>query len=78
MIAFVFEMFFLCVGSYSYIILPMIGLGIVAFGIKYVIPFILFAFNFVVEFLSFCPEWVAPFVLLSVGLAVLALIVRII
>ena len=30
MIAFVFEMFFLCVGSYSYIILPMIGLGIVA------------------------------------------------
>ena len=49
-----------------------------AFFIKYAIPLILYAFRFVVGFLALLPAWVAPFVLLSVGLAVLALIVRII
>lgn len=64
------------------ILQAVLALGVVAsvlvLGIKYAIPFLTFAFEFVASFLSYCPEWVAPFVLLSVGLCVVAFIVRII
>lgn len=51
---------------------------LLGFFVKYGVPLITFAVGFVTDFLVLLPAWVAPFVMLSVGLAILALVIRII